>query len=132
MVDPSVFSSEPVPATTSRFYANYLTCLVKASIQEKQWCWYVKRVEDFIKTQNGCKIKSLTAMEVNRYLEVIGRQNRLSGWQFGQGIHAIRIPFCDQLAASRGTDQSQGKVSAWVLHPGNHGLSRDSLRWASH
>jgi hypothetical protein len=42
----------------------------------------VKHVEGFIKAQKGRKIKTLTAAEVNQYLEMIGRQNRLSGRQF--------------------------------------------------
>jgi integron integrase len=100
MVDPSAFSSEPVPAAVSRFYSNYLYCLEKASVPEKQRRWYVKRVEDFIRAQNGRKIKSLTAIEVNQYLEMLGRQNRLFGWQFGQCIHAIRILYCELLASS--------------------------------
>ncbi len=38
-----------VPDPTDRFFDNYLKCLIKASIPEKQCRWYVKRLEDFIK-----------------------------------------------------------------------------------
>jgi len=42
-----------VPDPISRFYDNYLKCLLNASIPERQRPWYVKRVEAFIKAQNG-------------------------------------------------------------------------------
>jgi integron integrase len=86
-----------VPDAASRFYDNYLNCLIKASIPEKKRRWYVKRIEDFIKAQNGQKIKGLTGADIAQYFEVIGRQNRLSGWQFHQCIDAIRILYCDLL-----------------------------------
>lgn len=83
------------PDASSRFFDNYLFHLHKASIPEKQQRWYVKRVEEFIKAQNGTKIKSLSSPDIELYFETIGRQNRLSGWQFYQCIDAIRILYCD-------------------------------------
>jgi len=87
-----------VPDAASRFFDNYLECLRKASIPEKQMRWYVKRVEAFIKAQNGLKIKTLSGDDIARYFETIGRQNRLPCWQFRQSIDAIRILYCDLLA----------------------------------
>jgi len=78
-----------VPDAASRFFGNYLNCLTKASIPEKKQRWYVKRVEDFIKAQNGQKIKALSGHDIDRYFEVIGRQQRLAGWQYYQCIDAI-------------------------------------------
>jgi hypothetical protein len=51
-----------IPDAASRFFDNYLNCLFKASIPEKQRRWYVKRVEEFIKAQNGHKIKALPGL----------------------------------------------------------------------
>lgn len=87
----------PGPEAASRFFDNYLKYLIDASVPEKQRRWYVKRVEEFIKAQNGRKIKSLSGTDISQYLEMIGRQNRLSGWQFRQIIDAIRILYCDHL-----------------------------------
>ncbi|WP_126452916.1 hypothetical protein [Sulfuriflexus mobilis] len=84
-------------AATSRFFYNYLSCLQKASISEKQGRWYMKRVEDFIKSQKGRQIKTLSGNDVTQYFEAIGRQNRLTGWQFHQCIDAIRILYCNLL-----------------------------------
>jgi len=95
-----------VSADASRFFDNYLECLRIASIPDKQWRWYVKRVEAFIKAQNGRRIKTLSGDDIAGYFEAIGRQNRLPGWQFRQCIDAIRILYCDLLAtrASREVD----------------------------
>ena len=57
-----------VPGTAARFFDNYLECLDKASIPERQRRWYVKRIEDFIKAQNGRRIKSLSGPEIAAYL----------------------------------------------------------------
>ena len=75
----------------SRFFSNYLIYLENASIPKKQRRWYVKRVEDFIAAQEGHRIKDPTSSDLTHYFEMLGRQNRLSGWQFAQCIDAIRI-----------------------------------------
>ena len=90
-------TSSVVPDSVSRFFDNYLKCLVNASIPEKQRRWYVKRAEEFIKTQNGHKIKELSGSDIDQYFEMIGRQNYLAGWQFHECIDAIRILYCDLL-----------------------------------
>jgi len=115
-------SNPPAPDAIARFYDNYLNCLHKASIPEKQRRWYVKRIEAFIKTHSGRKIKSITDKEVSGYLEMPGRQNRLSGWQFAQCIDAIRILYCEFLStpACQGVDWEYWKDSARQLddsHP---------------
>ncbi len=63
----------------------------------RKWRWYVKHIETFIKTQNGNKIKSLSAADNNRYVEMIGRQNRLEAWPFTQHINAIQIGIANHL-----------------------------------
>lgn len=102
-------SPRSVPETVSRFFSNYLLCLNKYPIPEKQMRWYVKRVEEFIKAQNGRKIKTLSVRDVTLYLEMLGRQNRLSGWQLAQCIDAIRILYCDLLeTVCQGVDWNIG------------------------
>lgn len=115
-------SNLPAADAIARFYDNYLNCLHKASIPEKQRRWYVKRIEAFIKTHSGGKIKSLSGQEISGYLEMIGRQNRLAGWQFAQCIDAIRILYCELLAtpACHEVDWEYWKNSARQLdsdHP---------------
>ena len=54
----------------------------------------MKHVEDFIRAQNGRKIKTLSGAEVGASLDVLGRRAGLCGWQFGPRVDAIRILFC--------------------------------------
>ena len=82
----------------------------------------VKRVEDFIRARNGRKIKALSGNDLDRFFEAIGRENRLTGWQFLQCIEAIRILYCDLLAtdACRDVDWQYWRDSARDLeaeHP---------------
>jgi hypothetical protein len=70
-------SNPPTPDAAARIYDNYLNCLHKASIPEKQKRWYLKRVEAFIKAHSGRKIKSLTGQEVSGYLEMIQKRGRI-------------------------------------------------------
>jgi len=53
-------SFRSVPEAAARFFDNYLICLDKASVPEKQRRWYVRRIETFIKAYSGRKIKSLS------------------------------------------------------------------------
>ena len=110
------------PGAVSRFYDNYLKCLIKASIPEKQRRWYVQRVEEFIRARDGHRIKDLSAAEIHRYFEMPGREKRLAGWQFRQCIDAIRILYCELLASppARDIDWSYWFASARELeasHP---------------
>lgn len=84
----------------SRFYDNYLKCLAKANIPQNQRRWYVKHIEGFIEAQRGRGIRTLSTAGLSQYLEMLGRQERLTDWQFRQKIHAIRILYCSLLSAS--------------------------------
>lgn len=90
-------SPDTAPDAVTRFYDNYLKCLYKHAVPEKQRRWYVKHIESFIKAHSDRKIKSLSALDLNNYLEMLGRKKRLSGWQFAQGINAIRILYTTSL-----------------------------------
>jgi integron integrase len=88
------------PGAASRFFENLLNCLAKACVPEKHRRWYVKRVEEFIKAHEGRKIKSLSGSDIQRYFALIGRQDRMAGWQFRQCVDAIRILYCEALATA--------------------------------
>jgi len=118
MADSSLFSSD----AASRFFSNYLICLAKESVPDKYRRWYVRHIEAFIKTHNGRKIKQLSAQDIHSYLETIGRQERIPGWQFRQHIDAIRILYCKLLnsAVSSSVDWQHWMDSARQLefdHP---------------
>ena len=95
---------ENTPGVASRFFTNFLKCLAKLSIPDKQRRWYVKHIEAFIRAQNGRKIKSVTVADITRYFDMLGRNKRLQGWQFAQHIDAIRILYCHMLALPVGKE----------------------------
>lgn len=118
MSDPSRAFSDPA----SRFFDNYLKFLRKYFVPEKQRRWYVRHVEEFIRAQNGRKIKTLSGADISNYFDVIGRQNRLAGWQFLQHITALKILYCDllQTAPCQDVDWRYWESSAHELdveHP---------------
>ena len=96
------YPPNPVPDAASRFFDHYLRCLDQASVPERQRRWYVRHVENFIKAQNGRKIKHLAASDLQLYLETLGRDPRLQGWQFTQCVQALRILYCDLLGSPAG------------------------------
>ena len=98
MSDRSLFSSE----AASRFFSNYLKFLNNSGIPRKHHRWFVRHVETFIKAHNGRKIKQLTCRDIETYLETLGRQERLAGWQFRQHVDAIRILYCQLLRTGVG------------------------------
>ncbi|WP_018231017.1 phage integrase N-terminal SAM-like domain-containing protein [Thioalkalivibrio thiocyanodenitrificans] len=81
----------------ARFFDNYLSLLAKNGIPERQRRWYVRHVEAFIKEQKGRRIRSLSGADIEAYLDVLGRERCLPGWQFSQRIAAIRILYRDLL-----------------------------------
>lgn len=89
----------PTPDTASRFFDHYLRCLEQASVPERQRRWYVRHVENFIKAQNGRKIKHLAARDLQHYFEARGRDPQLQGWQFAQCVQSLRILYCGLLAS---------------------------------
>jgi hypothetical protein len=114
------------PSAASRFFENLLSCLAKASVPERQRRWYVKRIEEFIKAHEGRKVKSLSGSDIQRYFELIGRQDRLAGWQFRQCVDAIRILYCEALAtaACREVDWDYWLNSAKELDAGHPTTAR--------
>jgi integron integrase len=110
-----MMTDSPCPDSdaASRFFSNYLICLDKNSIPEKQRRWYVRRIEEFIKAHSGRKIKSLSPKDITHYFDVLGRQNHLSGWQFSQCIDAIRILYCDLLSTSASKEVDWNH---WLYH----------------
>jgi len=59
--------------------------------------WYVKHVEFYIRSHES-RLKTHTAEDVDKYLQVKGRNAHLKDWQFCQIVDALRILFVDVLA----------------------------------
>ena len=109
-----------IPDAAARFFNNDLECLHKASIPRKQRRWHVKRVEDFIKAQNGHKIKTLSEDDIARYFEMMGRQNPP-----GLAISPVHRCYTDSLLRAAGDARRAGCAA------GCHGtvLAMSSTVW---
>jgi integron integrase len=81
----------------ARFWDHYIETLSKQGIKESSRRWYVKRVEQYIRHFPDVRLQSHTSAHVADYFGRLGRDGRLSDWQFRQVVGAIRILFCDYL-----------------------------------
>jgi len=70
------------------------------SVPEKSRCWYVKHAEDYIKSHSNIRLAQHSESTVTEYLEKLGRNTRLTDWQFKQAVDALKILFIDMVHAS--------------------------------
>ena len=77
------------------FFDRYLACLGRRHIPERQRRWYVRRIEEFIRSQRGRKLRDLTDTDIDGYFRWLGQRHRLKEWQYRQCVDAIRILFSD-------------------------------------
>ena len=78
----------------SRFWDNYINLLVEQKVKVKVRRWYVKRVEQYIRHYPDERLRIHTAQHVVDFFTEMGREGKLSDWQFRQSVDAIRILFC--------------------------------------
>ena len=77
----------------SRFRDKYILKTTSYNVPERARRWYVRHVEVFIKAQSGCRLSTLTADDMERYLKEKGRSEKPADWQFRQMVDALRILF---------------------------------------
>jgi len=75
----------------SRFWDKYIIKLMDYNVSEQYRRWYVKRVEAYIKAHPELPLKHHTEEILTKYLNDLGRNERLQVWQFKQSIEALRI-----------------------------------------
>ncbi|MDT8453427.1 MAG: integron integrase, partial [Gammaproteobacteria bacterium] len=73
---------------------NYINTLINQEVKDSVRRWYVKRVEQYIRHYSDQRLRTHTAQHVVDFFTEIGREGRLSDWQFKQTVDAIRILFC--------------------------------------
>jgi len=90
--------------SVSRFWDKYISKTMFYKVPKESQEWYVRHVELFIKALKGRRLASVSAANVETYLEVIGRKRYMTDWKFRQVIGALRILFCDLVKASWAKD----------------------------
>ena len=74
-----------------RFWDSFIQLLHEQGVKPPADRWHVVRAEGFIRAFPGRKLAELTADDVTAYLEKLGREGALEGWQFRQVVVAIQI-----------------------------------------
>ena len=88
--------SRPARALATQTRIAYKKCLTAEGIPSKQHSYYLIRANQFVKATAGRDPRALTADQTGKILESLGRDNKLTDWQFSQLVDAVRIlhPSC--------------------------------------
>jgi hypothetical protein len=85
-------------AQISRFWEKYIEKLKRYGIKQDLIRWHVKHAELYIKAHKT-RLKEHTALDLDKYLQVKGRNTGLKDWQFCQVVDSLRILFIDVVAS---------------------------------
>ena len=88
---------EPHTNEIQRFWDRYIERLRFQGIKQDHQRWYVRRAEQYIKHFQDKKLAHHKKEDLENYLLMIGRQNRLQDWQYMQVVDAIKTLFCDMV-----------------------------------
>ncbi len=106
----------------------YLACLARESVPQKERPYYLARVNQFIDAAIGRDPATLDEREIGALLAAFGRRPNLMDWQFAQLTNAVRIYFVVYLkaAAASRVDWAWWKASARDLPPDHASKARQS------
>jgi integron integrase len=80
-----------------RFWDKYIVKTKSYNVPPKSTRWYVKRAEEYIKAHAELRLSQHSPTHVETFLQDLGRNQRLSDWQFKQTVEALRILFVDMV-----------------------------------
>jgi len=112
------------------FWARYAKALYRKNIVGKNAEWYVLRAQEYIKQLDGKRLRTISSEEMDRYLDVIGRNGDLSSWQQGQITSALAVLF-QELVRSSWVDHYdwRGRIDGFrELEASHPTLARESKR----
>lgn len=113
-----------------RFWDKYINKTKSYNVPPNSKRWYVKRAEEYIKANSELRLTKHSPSHVENYLQDLGRNQRISDWQFRQAVEALRILFVDMVkpawAESFGWDFWM--ESAAQLPQSHATIARDSAR----
>jgi integron integrase len=109
-----------------RFWDRYIERLQQQGVKENALRWYVIRSEQYIRAYPDKKLADHTPEDVTAYLMALGRHERITDWQFGQVVDALRHVFClVDVPWVNQVDWSHWQASAQVLPPHHATIARD-------
>ena len=113
------------PRAVQRFWHNYFTILEKSSVPVRTRPWYRKHVEGYIRAHPGYRLADHLPHDVDEYLSAKGGLGNLQEWRFRQIVDALRLLFCDLIAApwADGYDWVRWRAFARTLEPEHETLT---------
>ncbi len=112
----------------SCFWRKFTDKSIKYGVKEKSVRWYVKHVEQYIKSQDT-RLASHTPQTIDAYLQAKGRNIRVEDWVLCQIIDSLRILFVDVVGAQWATNYpwDERKAQAASLPPSHPTIARQPL-----
>lgn len=83
----------------TRFWQRYLQLLEKYRIPERARPWYRQRVQAYLKSKQGRRLREQGPEDVACWLEDLGRNPQVTDWQFRQAVDALHLLFAKMLTA---------------------------------
>lgn len=84
------FAKTSTDINVARFWERYQEKLRERGVKQTAMRWYVLRAEEYIKATKDKRLAAHDATDVTRYLEKMGRKDRIMDWQFRQIVDAIQ------------------------------------------
>ena len=78
-------------------WENFIEKSKSKMVPTKAIRWYVRWLEEYLKTQPYDELTQHSAADVERFLQTKGRDPKLKDWQFAQIVDALKIFFLDVL-----------------------------------
>ena len=116
--------------SVERFWEKYIKQTKAYNVPSKSIRWYVKRAEEYIKAHPSLRLAQHSPDNIESYLQDLGRNRRLSDWQFKQTVEALKILFVD-MAKPAWAESFQWDFwmeSATQLPNSHATIARDSTR----
>lgn len=88
----------PSPELIQKFWDRYIYHLDNQGVKPEARRWYVRRAEQYIAHYPNKKLADHSKKDIDNYLAMLGRQNRLKDWQFQQAVDAIKTLFTKLVA----------------------------------
>lgn len=85
--------AQPNQDRKGAFWSRYRRALDAEGLHGKEADWCIKRVESFIKSAKGLRLKEHTAQDMRAYLSRQTMDGWLKDWQYGQMVDALHILF---------------------------------------
>lgn len=81
--------------SVARFWDNYIEKTKTYLRNPHNARWYVKHIENYIKSNEGLRLRDHTGQEITNYLNTAIQKQRLKDWQYRQLVYALRILFIE-------------------------------------